>query len=179
MSRQDKTRLDVLLTTYLRSQFDFNTTQFIERGKTLDSNGITMFEYTIYDLPNEHLRVGLFAHEYFEDMQSAFGDGSKASQGNSVNFKSVGRQIWALDWSDIKKGVAMTNSVQREYRNGITAQANSFYSKAMKLNTFEYDLRSVTWDVELGDFNRHLIFKNFSSNAPIMHYQAPTGLTTS
>src|SRR5690606_31710018 len=104
---------------------------------------------------------------FFDDRLSAFGDGSGGLQG-SVDNKSRGRWLMGFDWNDLTIGVVETNSVRREYKGETTANANSTWSCVMKLNTKTYDLQSTTWDVEIGDFERHLLVENFSGACPKM-----------
>lgn len=165
MDRHSKHQFDTLLIRYLKQTYATEYTKYFEKGQVIDPNGGAMFEYTKYDLPLQHLQVGIFSHEFFEDRLSAFGNGTGGRQG-TVNNKNRGRMIMALDWEDIAIGIFGTNSVKREYKNEITAQANPLYSCRMKLNTKEFDLRSTTWDVEIGDFDRHLILENFSDECP-------------
>lgn len=165
MDRFTKTDIDTLLTRYLNQMYGTNLQRYVQEGKVLDSTGIIAFEYTVYDLPQQQMKLALFSHPFFEDRISAFGNGSGGVQG-SVNLKARGRMIMAIDWEDLAIGILGTNSVKREYANEITAQANPLYTRRMKLNAQEYDLRSTDWDVEFGDFDRHLIIENFSDQCP-------------
>lgn len=172
LDRFTKHDIDTLLVRYLTLEYGVTSTRFIEHGKVKDTQGVVMFEYTVYDLPKQHMRIGLFAHPFFEDRISAFGDGSGSGNNGSVNLKNRARMMMALDWEDINIGVIETNTVKREYKNEVTAQANSLYTTRMKINTKEFDLRSTTWDVEIGDFDRHLIIENFSDACPTVTISA-------
>lgn len=165
LDRFTKHSIDTLLVRYLKMEYGVELNRYIEQGKVRDTQGVVMFEYTVYDLPKQHMRIGLFAHPFFEDRISAFGNGSGGLNG-SVNLKNRSRMMMALDWEDIAIGILETNTVKREYKNEITAQANPLYTTRMKINTKEFDLRSTTWDVEIGDFDRHLIIENFSDACP-------------
>lgn len=165
MDRFTKSKLDSLLIRYLQQEYNVQWQKNVSEGKVKDENGVVMFEYTVYDLPRQQLKVGLFTHRFFEDRVSAFGNGTGGLNG-SVNNKNRGRMITAIDFEDILVGILETNSVTREYKNEITAQANSLYTCRMKLNTKTFDLRSKTWDVEIGDFERHLVIENFSDACP-------------
>ncbi len=178
MHRFDKNNMDVTLLAYLRSQYGFSTEQFISRGQSLDSQGIIMFEFTTYDLPLFQMKVALITHRFFEDRKSSFGLGTGGPQG-SFNNQALGNEMWALDWEDIKIGILATNSVTRDYRNEITAQADPFYAQCMKLNTKHYRLVSRTRCVEFGDFQRHSVFRNYADAMPILNYQPAAGLTHS
>lgn len=165
VDRHMKAKLDGLLTRYLKADLGVDSyTRNVEQGKTLDSNGMVVFEYTVYDLPKQGFKVGLFSTEFLDDRLTNFTTGA----GGSVNNRNRGRMMMAIDWEDILVGILETNTVQREYKNDITAQANPLYSCRMKLNTKTFDLRSKTWDVEFGDFERHMIVENFSDECPLI-----------
>lgn len=158
MDRHTKARLDSLLTKYLVQEYGLNYQKNVEQGRVLDSTNVVMFQYTAYDLPKQHLKVALFADDFFDDRISAFG--------TTGPLGDRGRMIMAIEWEDLLIGILETNSVRREYKNDITAQANSLYTCRMKLNTKTFELQSTTWDVEIGDFERHLIIENFSDECP-------------
>lgn len=165
MSRFMKSKLDSLLIRYLKAEYGYEHQKQVSNDKIKDVNGMVMFDCTTYDLPRQGLRVALWTDRFFEDRLSAFGDGTGGLNG-STNIKSRGNLITILDWEDINIGIYATNEVKREYGNDITAQSNPIYSARMKLNPKEYDLRSKTWGVEFGDFERHLVIENFSDACP-------------
>lgn len=182
MDRFNKRNFDTVLLAYIRSQYGFDITQYVTNGKTLDSNGMVMFEYSTYDLPLFQFKVAIISSpsvsNFFEDRKSAFGLGTGGPQG-TYNNKALGNEVWAIDWSDIEIQVVATNSVSRDYRNEVMAQTDPFYAKCMKLNTKHYELISKTFCVALGDFQRHAVFRNFGDQQPILNYTPASGLTHS
>ena len=184
MDRFNKSKFDKVMLAYLRAGYGFGTEQFIggenpvKGGSSLDQQGLIMFQWTTYDLPDQQMKVALIAHYYFEDRKSAFGLGTGGVQGN-YNNQSLGNEIWCLDWPDITIGMIATNEVTRDFRNEITQQADPFYAQCMKVNTKHYRFQSNTRCVEFGDYQRHAIFRNFSNAQFILNYQAATGLVTS
>lgn len=153
--------LHIVLTKHLQDTFGYNVTQFYQPGKVIDASGVTNFTYNKYDIPEIGFQIAIFVDSYFTDRVTNFGDGSGGSNG-SVNFKSRGRAIWAIDWSDFNVGIVATNSAKREYRGKVYADANSLFSCVITPNTKHYDLRSTTWTTQLGDAKRHVLIENFS-----------------
>ncbi len=153
--------IDIVLLKYLRDNFGYNVTQFYEPGKVLDGSGVVRFTYKKYDIPAIGFQIAVFVDQYFTDRVMQFGDGSGGANG-SVDFKSRGRAIWAVDWSDFDIGIVGTNSAKREYRGETYANANSLFSCVITPNTKHYELRSTTWTTRLGDAKRSLILENFN-----------------
>lgn len=153
--------IDIVLLKYLRDTFGYNVTQFYEPGKVLDGSGVVKFTYKKYDIPAIGFQIAIFVDPYFTDRVTQFGDGSGGANG-AVNFKSRGRAIWAIDWTDFDIGVIGTNSANREYRGETFANANSLYSCVITPNTKHYELRSTTHTTRLGDAKRSLMIENFN-----------------
>ena len=74
-----------------------------------------------------------------------------------------GRAIWAIDWTDVRLGIASTKSVQRK-----TNEADDLYNCIIKANIRHYMLTSTQWTVEIEDPNRHFVFRNFTAAAPTL-----------
>lgn len=164
--------IDIVLLKHLRDTFGYNVTQFYEPGKVLDASGVVKFTYKKYDIPQIGFQIAIFVDQYFTDRVTQFGDGSGGSNG-SVDFKSRGRAIWAIDWSDMDIGIVATNTAKREYRGETYANANSLFSCVITPNTKHYELRSTTWTVRLGDAKRSLMIENFSlSDCPTLTLNA-------
>lgn len=153
--RFTKHNLDVLLTKYLTLEYGMQHVRYVNEGQVLDGSGATMYRYTKYELHKWGLTLAIFTHDFFNDRISAFA-------GDNVH---RGSMIQVLDYEDIIIGLLETNSVYREFKNEITAQANPIYTRRMKINTHRLRMDSRTWDVEIGDHNRHLIVENFSTTA--------------
>jgi hypothetical protein len=139
----------------------------VESGKVIDqTTGLVRYKYNRYQLVGQGFDIAVFVDEFFTDRVLNFGNGSGGAQG-SVNFRNSGRSIWAIDWSDFNLGVAGTNSVKREYKGKITAEANALWSCVMAMNTKHYDLRRTTWCTQIGDAKRHWIIENFNITQPV------------
>lgn len=161
--RYTKDGFDQVMIRYLKERYGYNLDKMIEEGKTVDeaTKGVA-WRYTAYDLPKEGLRIAFFTHPFFDDRVSAFSD---AGDGGA-NLSARGRWLVALDWDDIKIGVAEHMTVHREYKNDITAQANLTLAQTMKLNTRYFDMEDTYFDIELGDHARHLLVANFNDACP-------------
>jgi hypothetical protein len=157
--RWTKDNWDQALIRYLQDVYGLTTTRFVNPGKIfVEGTKIIAFEYTTYEIPRQHLSISIMTHEFFEDKILAFPDANK----------SRGRMAVSIDFDDIRIWVAAMNSAKREYKGQTTANANSLWSKVIKMNTKEIELRSKTMGVEFGDFNRHTIFENFSNACPTL-----------
>jgi hypothetical protein len=159
--------LNIAFLDFLRKNYGYNTTQFLEMGKVMDGAKVA-YRYNRYTFPGLGFDIAIFVEEFFTDRVLAFGDGSNVggAQGNSTDFKASGRSIWLIDWSDFNLGIVATNSAKREYKGKITAEANSLFSCVIAMNTKHYDLRSTTWTSQLGDAARHLVVENYSLGIP-------------
>jgi hypothetical protein len=139
--------------------------RYVEQGKVMvEGTNIIAFEYTVYQIPRQHLEIAIFTHEFFEDKLLAFTDGTNGS----INARPRGRMAVAIDWDDIKIAVAAMNEAKRTYKGNVTAEANSTWSKVMKMVAENHTMRSKMMDVEFGDFMRHSVFENFSDACPIL-----------
>lgn len=163
--RWTKDNCDQAIMRYLQDLYGFSVQRYITPAQmVVEGTNIVAFEYTVYEIPREHLRIALFTHDFFEDKILAFTDGTSGS----INARPRGRMMVAVDFMDIKIAVAAMNSAQREYKGQTTANANSTWSKVIKLNTKKYELRSKMCALEFGDFNRHSIIENFSDACPVL-----------
>lgn len=156
--------LNIAFLDFLRKNYGYNTTQYVEQGKVLDGVKVA-YRYNRYTFPGLGFDIAIFVEDFFTDRTLAFGTGAGGAQG-STNFRDSGRSIWLIDWSDFNIGLVATNSAKREYKGKVTAEANSLFSCVIALNTKHYDLRSTTWTTQLGDAERHLVVENFSLGVP-------------
>lgn len=165
VDKYTKDQWDMAFSRYLKDKYDYMINRYITPGQVVvDGTKIVMFEYTVYDIPHKHLRIGVFTHRFFDDRLLGFTDGTNGS----VNNRNRGRMAFAPDWSDLQIGLFETNSVKREFNNNITAQADINRVCRMKLNTKYYDMRSFTWNVEIGDYSRWGLFENFNDACPAL-----------
>jgi hypothetical protein len=147
------------MTKYYKARYGVETTRFAKVGEKISHEGIILFNYNIYDIPESAIQWAVFHDTFFDDMLSAF----PATVGAGVDFKSRARQIWFLDWSDISVGIAGTKSVKRKQPD---VNSNSLYKCVITPNVKEYNLRSTKWTVLVDRPHRHLIIQNFSGNCP-------------
>ena len=119
------------------------------------------FTYKKYDIPTIGFQIAVFVDQYFTDRATFFGDGSGGLNG-SVDFKTRGRAIWAIDWTDFNIGIVATNQAKREYKGKVFSEANALFATVITPNTKHYDLRSTTWTTQLGDAKRHVLIENYN-----------------
>lgn len=167
--RWTKDNWDQALIRYLKDVYGFEINRYVTPGQVMvEGTNVIAFEYTVYEIPREHLRIAIFVHDFFEDKILAFTDGTSGT----INARPRGRMAMSVDFNDIKLAVAKTNAVKRQYKGETTANANSTWSKVMKLVAKNYEMRSKMLSVEIGDFSRHSIFENFSDACPSLTARA-------
>jgi hypothetical protein len=66
--------------------------------------------------------------------------------------------MWFIDWSDVKIGIAGTNSVTRKWPKPEVMES---YKCRMAHKETEYSLRSTKWTTMMDVPARHLIVENF------------------
>lgn len=169
--------LNIAFLDFLRQQYGYNTTQFLQQGKVMDAQRVA-YRYNRYTFPGLGFDIAVFVEDFFTDRVLAFGNGTGGTQG-SVDFRAAGRSIWMIDWSDVTLGIVATNSAKREYKGRITAEASSLFSAVIALNTKHYDLRSTTWTMQIGDSRRHRVIENYSLGAPTVTLNAASPNYTS
>jgi len=133
--------------TYVKSRYSIDTTRFYQPGKQLVFDGQVLWNYDVFEFPEDGIRVNFFHDDYFDDHLAAF----------PTAIKSRGRQLWIIDWSDIDIAVTDVRSVNRQ-----TNVADNLYNCVIQPNVNHYQLQSKTIQVQLGDPNRHLIVENFN-----------------
>jgi hypothetical protein len=153
--------IDIVLLNYLRKTFGYAVQQHYQAGQVLDGSGLVAYKYKKYSIPSIGIDIAVFVDQFFTDRVTQFGNGTGGAQG-SVDFRSRGRAIWAIDWSDFNIGIVATNSAKREYRGQTYSNANALFATVITPNTKHYDLRSTTWTTQLGDASRHAVIENFS-----------------
>ena len=150
-----------VMNNYYKAKYGWDTVRNADIGQTIEHNGIMLFNYNKYDIPEVGIQLAVFHDQYFDDLISATptSDGS----GGNNDFQSRSRTLWALDWSDIRVGVAGTNSVTRK---NPAPEVMDAYRCRMNAVIKEYSLRSTTWTTMIDRPQRHLIIQNFSANEP-------------
>jgi len=142
---------------YYKHRYGWNVERFAKVDQKITHNGIVVFEYDLYDIPDASVQWGVFREPFFDDFVDAF-KAAQVAGSAPASFVSRGRNLWFLDWSDISVGVAETNQVTRKNPDpAVTA----LYKCRMKANQTEYNLRSTKWTTFLDRPHRHLIIHNF------------------
>lgn len=155
-------RIFEAMTKYVKARYGIDTTRYIEVGKRLENDGLVMFEFNLYDVPDAGVKWAVFVDEFFNDHLAQF----PAATGTGIPeaFQERGRYLWFIDWSDVAVGIAGTNSVTRKYPN--PSALPELYKCRMEVNPREYKLRSKKWTVMLDRPYRHLMIQNFSEACP-------------
>lgn len=144
--------LRTLFIKYFKAKYGLdNVSAFMQVGQKMTFNGTVMWEYDSYDLPDYGITLKVISDLYFDDRIAAF-DGAN---------KSVGRGLWIVDWSDVEVNILKTRSVQRT--NNL---ADNVYKYVIDQNVQHVALNSKTFEVFVGNTNRHRIIENFSDQTP-------------
>lgn len=146
---------------YYKDKYSWEVNRNADIGGTIEHNGIMLFNYNKYDIPEVGIQLAVFHDQYFDDLISA----TPTSDGTNSDFQSRSRTLWALDWSDIRVGIAGTNSVTRK---NPAPEVMDAYRCRMSAVIKEYSLRSTTWTTMIDRPQRHLIIQNFSANDPVL-----------
>lgn len=121
----------------------------MELGKTVQYGHLSELKYNLYQIPNHSFKIAVFSVDEMDDWVNEF---------STTDFAAAGRMLFALDWSDIKKGVVATNRVTRKNPN---PEVQAEYKCVMKANVKTYDLRSETFTMLLKNPGRHALWHNF------------------
>lgn len=148
-----------VMNNYYKTKYSWDVTRNVEIDGKITHDGIMLFNYNKYDIPEVGVQLAVFHDQYFDDLISA----TPSSDGTNNDFKSRSRALWLLDWSDIRVGIAGTNSVTR--RNP-SPEVMDAYRCRMNAVIKEYSLRSTTWTTMIDRPQRHLIIQGFSDADP-------------
>jgi hypothetical protein len=141
-----------LMMKYYKAKYGIdNLTMFAQVGQKITFNGAVVFEYDTYDIPDYGYRLNVFSDLFFDDRIAQFGGDQK----------SRGRAIWMIDWSDIAVNVFGSMSVNRT--NNL---ADDHYKYVMTPNVQHVLLNSKSFEVAVGNTNRHRLIENFSDEPP-------------
>lgn len=147
------------MSKYYKARYDVDTTRYAKMNEKITHDGLIMFTYNIYDIPDAGTQWAVFVDDYFNDMVDA------------ANTRWVGwdartrvNSLWFIDWSDVFKGVAGTRQVTRKSPAPETELAA--WQCVIDPNVKTYDLRSETWTIMVDRPERHLIYHNFASGCP-------------
>lgn len=152
----DRFTADNILTVminYYKTKYNETTTRFYKAGETLRFDNQILWNYNVYEFPDENVELCVIVDPYFDDRIGAFPTADK----------SMSRMLWLLDWSDIKVGVAGTASATRQ-----TNVLDNLYNCVITPNVNHYQLNSKTVCAMVEDPNRHAIITNFSADCPTL-----------
>ena len=167
---------------YYTARYGWGIDRNAQINQQITHNGILLFNYSMYDLPEVGCQLAVFHDPYFDDLinhQSAlFGagvqpdgdkvideDGNRSSQVvGAATYAKVMRAMWFVDWSDVKIGIAGTNSITRKQPH---PETDRLYKCRMAHKETEYSLRSTKWTTMMDVPARHLIIENFDANAAV------------
>lgn len=167
MTDKDTARdIDIQILTACKNLYGETVSRYYEKGEIRGNDGEHRYTFKKYDLPGYDFQLAVFIEPFLTDRLYHFGKGTGGTEG-SVDFQSVGRAIWGIDWNDFNVGIVSTNSAKREYRGEVYSNANALYATVITPNTKHYDLRSTTWTTQIGDAKRSFMFENFSGVATL------------
>jgi len=158
MDRVTLGKVRQILTAYLKGYLQVDTlTAAVQEGKQIldPVNKKALWNYCTFDLPEEGVQCNLFQHDYFDDNIAA----SAALGANSD--QNAARQLWIPDWSDFKIGIKSERSVHKD-----TNLNDPLYKCVMRQDVNHYELYARKFQCRLGDANRHVLIKNFSTANP-------------
>ncbi|MAT12960.1 MAG: hypothetical protein CMM02_18345 [Rhodopirellula sp.] len=146
-----------LMTKYYKAKYSSDLTLFMQPKQQITFNDQVVFEYNVYDLPDQGVSLAVFTDTFFDDKLGAH---LSITDGTNTT-KNLGRQLWLIDWSDIQINVIKTASVKRQ-----TNTADDLYNCVIQPNVSHYQLNSKTFEVRVGNTNRHALVENFSDASP-------------
>lgn len=149
-----------VMAKYYKAKYGWETTRFAKIGEKITHDNQVLFNYDIYDIPEAGVQWAVFHDPFFDDQINAFPDTVSAV---NVGFKSRGRAMWFIDWSDFKVGLGKTAAVTRKHPD---PSVHELYKCVIKADVTEYNLRSKQWTVMLDRPYRSLIIHNFSGECP-------------
>ena len=168
---------------YYTARYGWGIDRNAQINQQITHNGILLFNYSMYDLPEVGCQLAVFHDPYFDDLinhqaplfgSSVSPDGDKVIDENgnrssqsiigSSTYSKVMRAMWFIDWSDVKIGIAGTNSITRKQPH---PETDRLYKCRMAHKETEYSLRSTKWTTMMDVPARHLIIENFDANPAV------------
>jgi hypothetical protein len=156
--------------SYYKLRYGWETQRNANINQTIEHNGIVLFNYNVYDIPDVGVQLAVFHDPMFDDLLNV-GSGNKylldgtrsgdaVFDGNDATYYANSqRMLWLVDWSDVKIGVAGTNSVTRTQPH---PEVDRLYSCRMDSVKRTFNLRSTKWTTMMDRPHRHLIIENVS-----------------
>ena len=142
-----------LMVNYYKDVYGWEVARFYKPGEKLVFDGQVLWNYNVYEFPDEGVELAVITDTFFDDYLSAM----------PTPDKSAGRFFWMLDWSDLEIGLAGSKSVTRQ-----TNVADDLYNCVITPVVNHYQLYSETIAAKVNDANRSLIYKNFSDDCPLL-----------
>ena len=151
-----------IMIKYYKAKYSADITLFIQAGQKLTDSvtGKVAYTYNKYDIPDHGLSLAVFTDPYFDDRLTA---SVGAPTALAAGMKTRARTFWMIDWSDIAINIIKTNSVKRQ-----TDVNNDIYNCVIQPNVNHYILNSKTFEVRVGNPNRHVVIENFTDGCPSM-----------
>lgn len=153
---------------YYKARYGWETVRYAKIGEKITHEGFLLFNYSIYDVPNNSFQWAVFAEKFFDDLRDSFN-----TRVVGHDFTPRGNYLLFLDWSDIKKGVAGTAQATRKSPNPNTDLPE--WQCVITPTYKTYDLRSETWTAMMDRPSRHLGYYNFANGC--LRVAAPIGCT--
>jgi hypothetical protein len=173
---------------YYQGRYGWGLDRNAQINQQITHNGILLFNYSMFDLPEVGCQLAVFHDPYFDDLINhqapLFGssldpdgnkvigkDGKKSSLAISGHetYSKVMRSMWFVDWSDVKIGIAGTNSITRKQPH---PEVDRLYKCRMAHKETEYSLRSTKWTTMMDVPARHLIVENFDANLGVASWSS-------
>lgn len=155
------------MNAYYKRRYGWEIHRNAELNQTIEHDGIILFNYSKYDIPEVGVQLAVFHDPFFDDYANV-GTGNKYLVGGArssdavtdkgTDWQSAARMMWFIDWSDVKIGIAGTNAVTRTSPH---PEVQKEYRCRMAHKETEYSLRSTTWTTMMDVPSRHLIIENF------------------
>ena len=174
--RLTSNRIFDAMNRYYTLRYGWEVQRNAQLNQKIEHNGIILFNYNIYDIPEVGVQLAIFHDPMFDDLLNVgtgnkyLLDGSRSSEavfsgteadGSSDlgKFSRTHRMLWLVDWSDVKIGIAGTNSVTRSQPH---PEVDRLYSCRMDSVKRTFNLRSTKWTTMMDRPHRHLILENIS-----------------
>ena len=156
--------------SYYKLRYGWETQRNANINQTIEHNGIILFNYNVYDIPDVGVQLAVFHDPMFDDLlnvgsgQKYLLDGSRSGDAvfsDAETFAKTQRMLWLVDWSDVKIGIAGTNSVTCTQPH---PEVDRLYSCRMDSVKRTFNLRSTKWTTMMDRPHRHLIIENISDS---------------
>jgi hypothetical protein len=174
--RLTSNRIFDAMNRYYTLRYGWEVQRNAQLNQKIEHNGIILFNYNIYDIPEVGVQLAIFHDPMFDDLLNVgtgnkyLLDGSRSSEavfaGTEADgstdlgkFSRTHRMLWLVDWSDVKIGIAGTNSVTRSQPH---PEVDRLYSCRMDSVKRTFNLRSTKWTTMMDRPHRHLILENIS-----------------